>query len=266
MRTASRIGALIVSVVMFGLAGCQAIPVRPKAVDLEDSTGAMGRVQQRKGAGDIYVKLAVAYFNEGQLDIALKKAKTALQVEPYNAEAHNIIALLYNRLGEKRLAEHHFQRGLEFEPRNPYLLNAYGTFLCQEQRIDEADKEFMKALENPLYKTPEVALTNAGICARRIADLSKAEAYFRRALKANPRFPAALIQMGQISYETGEYLSARAYLQRYLEVAQPTPASLWLGIRTERELGDRDAVASYSLSLRNNFPDARETQLLRESE
>ncbi|PUE00444.1 MAG: type IV pilus biogenesis/stability protein PilW [Candidatus Sedimenticola endophacoides] len=268
-RTVKQINTLLViAVVLLLLGGCQSTPSRPGGgvVDLEDSTGEMGEAVQRTGAGDIYVRLAVAYLNEGRLDVALQKAKTALQVEPGNAEAHNVVALIYGRLGEKGLAERHYREGLNIRPRNSYLRNAYGTFLCQEGRFDEADQQFSQALENPLYQTPEVALSNAGICARRIPDDSRAERYLRRALEANPRFAPALIQMGQLSYDNGDHLMARGYLQRYQAVAQATAASLWLGIRTERELGDRNAVASYSMALRNNYPDSREAQLLRESE
>ena len=57
-------------------------------------------------------------------------------------------------------------------------------------------------------------------------------------------------------------LSARAYLQRFLEVSKHTAASLWMGIRIERQLGDKDAIASYKLALRNNFPDSNEATLL----
>ncbi|PLY15617.1 MAG: type IV pilus biogenesis/stability protein PilW [Sedimenticola sp.] len=230
----------------------------------DDSTGGFGRDDQRKGAGDVYVKMAVAYMEDGQIDVALQKARQALSVEPGNAQAHNVIALLFDRLGEDALAERHFNRGMEIQPRNSYLLNAFGTFMCNRQRYTEADELFQKALSNPLYKTPEVALTNAGICSGRIPDIERSETYLRRALEKNPRFAPALIQMGQVSFTAGKYLSARAYLQRYLEVAPHTAASLWLGVRTERELGDRDSEASYSLSLRNNFPDSNEAKLLME--
>ncbi|NNG13883.1 MAG: type IV pilus biogenesis/stability protein PilW, partial [Gammaproteobacteria bacterium] len=40
---------------------------------------------------------------------------------------------------------------------------------------------------------------------------------------------------------------------------------LWLGIQIERKMGDKDAVASYALSLRKQFPDSEEAHLLRES-
>lgn len=229
----------------------------------EDSTGDFGQ-NQTKGAGDIYVKLAVAYMEEGQLDVALRKAKQAINVEPSNAQAHNVIALLYERLGENNLAEQHYVRGLELQPRNSYLLNAYGTFMCNREKYEQADELFQRAVANPLYKTPEIALTNAGICIGRSSDKARSEKYMRMALEKNPRFAPALIQMGLLSYEAGNYLSARAYLQRYSATAAHTAASLWLGVRTERELGDRDSEGSYALRLRNNFPDSQEAKMLME--
>ncbi|MCW8906525.1 MAG: type IV pilus biogenesis/stability protein PilW [Sedimenticola sp.] len=259
---------ILLPVIVLLLSGCQQGAVRPGAPvspDLNDNTGQFGQ-SSRAGVGDVYVKLAIAYMREGQLDVALQKAKRALEVESGNAEGHNVIALLYDRLGEKGLAERHFQRSLKLDPQNSYVLNAYASYLCQQERFDEADKHYLEALKNPLYKTPEVALTNAGICAQRTDQLDKAEAYLRRALTINPKFSAALIQMAQLSFRAGENLSSRAYLQRYLEQAQPTPASLWLGIQNERVLGNQDAVSSYTLMLKNNFPDSREVQLLRDSQ
>jgi type IV pilus assembly protein PilF len=37
---------------------------------------------------------------------------------------------------------------------------------------------------------------------------------------------------------------------------------LWLGVRIERRLGDRNSEASYALQLRNRFPDSREARAL----
>jgi type IV pilus assembly protein PilF len=110
-----------------------------------------------------------------------------------------------------------------------------------------------------------VALTNAGICSGRGGDQRQSEVYLRSALRVNPTFSVALLEMAELSLENAEYLSARGYLQRYLAVAEHTAESLWIGIRTERELGDQDAVASYSLMLNSSFPDSQEALLLRES-
>ena len=71
--------------------------------------------------------------------------------------------------------------------------------------------------------------------------------------------------MAKLSFETGRYLPARGYLQRYVAAAKHTAESLWLGIQIEQQLGDKDAISSYALLLKNTFPDSDQARLLRES-
>jgi len=74
------------------------------------------------------------------------------------------------------------------------------------------------------------------------------------------------MSMGSINYARGNYLSARAYLQRYEAVAEHTAESLWLAIRTEYALRDHQAWGNYALMLRNSFPDSEQYMLLQEWE
>lgn len=252
-----------VIVLVFGLSGCQTTGVMPGGAG--DSTGSLGQTQRKKGTGDVYLRLAIVYMQKGQLGEALQNSKKAVSIDPSNGESHNVMAIIYSRLGENRLAEKHFKRAKSLQPKNPYTLNAYGSFLCGENRFKEADIQFKAALKNPLYKTPEVALTNAGVCARQNKDLDLAEAYLRRALQHNNKFSVALFQMAKVGYETGEFQASRDFLKRYHRVAKFTSKSLWLGIQVEQKLGNRDAVASYSMQLKGSFPDSTEVKLLKDS-
>ena len=126
---------------------------------------------------------------------------------------------------------------------------------------------FVKAAKVPRYPTPAQALENAGACARQIPDFDLAERYLRQALSINPKLAVALYEMAQISFAKNKHLTVRAYLQRYEEVASHTPQSLWLGILTERKLGDQQAAARYAKLLQTQFPDSTEfQQLLDQSE
>jgi type IV pilus assembly protein PilF len=253
----------IVIISVLGLSGCQTTGVRVGGAG-GDATGSLGQ-NKKTGAGEVYVRLAVAYMQKGQLGEALKNIKKGVALDPNNGEGHNVMAIIYSRLGENSLADKHFRKAISLQPKNSYTLNAYGSFLCGQKKFQEADAQFKAALKNPLYKTPEVALTNAGICARQHKDLDLAEAYLRRALQHNKQFSIALFQMAKVSYETGETRAARDFLERFHRVAQRTSESLWLGIQIERKLGDRDAVASYSMQLKGNFPDSTEVKLLKDS-
>lgn len=217
--------------------------------------------QQRKDIAVANVNLGVAYLQQGQYAKALQKLERAKLAKADYAPTYLALGLLYQRTKEPEKADPNFQRSLDLEPNNPSFLNTYASFLCN-QDFEKAEALFLKAANNPLYTTPEHALSNAGTCASKNNQRNKAEEYFRQALERNPRVPPALIQMAEISYDSNDYLSARDYLNRYLKVAKHTAKSLWIGIQVENELGDMDKVSSYVMLLRNQFPDTEEAKLL----
>lgn len=213
----------------------------------------------------VNTQLGLGYLRNGQLDLALERLNTAVTADPNYATAHNGIALVYDRLNRPDKAEEHFKRAIALNPLDSAAQTNYGAFLCQRGRMDEGEKYFMMAVENPLYNKPAMAYTNAGTCKLQADDPVGAETYFRAALEADPRFSLALLNMAQVSYDGGNYLAARAYMQRFEEVSQHNPRSLWLGIRIEEKLGDKDAVSSFAMLLKANYPDSRETRKLIES-
>ena len=226
---------------------------------------AIGVTGSTNEVAEANLKLGIEYLRRGNYDKSLIKLNKALDADPKYPPTHNALGLLYQKLGRPDKAEGYFKRALNLGPNDPRTLNNYGQFLCANNRYDEAEKAFLKAAGNPIYETPEISLTNAGTCALRNNRPDIAENHFRNALKINPKVPLALIRMSHISYDQGNYLSARGYLQRYLEVGSHTASTLWLGIRIEKELGDKNTLSSYALLLRNNFPKSEEAKLLRES-
>jgi len=211
------------------------------------------------------LNLGIEYIRRGEYERALERLEKARLADPGYPLTYNTYGVLYERLGDFKRAEQHFKKALQLDANNSATLNNYGRFLCRRQRPAEAERTFMRSAENPLYETPEIPITNAGTCALGNGNTADAEKHFRRALELNPRIPAALLQMSDLSFRQGKPLPARGYLQRYLEVARHTPQTLWLGIRIEEQLGDKNAVSSYALLLRNSFPDSEEAKLLRES-
>jgi len=214
----------------------------------------------------ISTDLGIEYMRRGRYDIALQKLEKALKFNKYSAIAHNAIAVLYQALKVDDKAELHYKIAIEINPTDSDLLNNYGQFLCKKGKWKEAEKNFLKALENPVYQKPEIPYTNAGLCLLKYNQLAKSESYFRQALQKNPKFPRALYHMAELSYKQRRYEQANSYLKRYDEIAKHTPQSLWLRIRVARGMGNKDAEASYALLLRNSFPDSKETQLLNQSE
>ena len=228
----------------------------------DSSTGNLGSNSQYNDASNVYVKLAYEYLRQGDYTKALKKAKKAVSHGEHNGNAHLVLALVYETLGENDSASAAYRRSLEVDPRNPYALNAYGSYLCKLDEYQESLPYFDKALQNPLYQTPWVALANAGSCARKAGLDDKAEKYLLDALERNPSYPQALYQMAKLRFDQGKYLSTRAYLQRYRDVAQPTAELLYLSILTERKLGNAHQEGSDTLLLKSRFPDSKQARAL----
>ncbi|MDM8566059.1 type IV pilus biogenesis/stability protein PilW [Candidatus Halobeggiatoa sp. HSG11] len=208
------------------------------------------------------VELGIEYMRRGKNDIALQRLKKAIDFCPSFAKGHNAIAVLYERVREVEKSEHHYQQALKYGPNNSDIHSNYGQFLCQQNKWEKAEKHFLKAVSDPVYRIPEIPYTNAGLCALHNKKLDKAEEYLRKALQKNPKFPRALYHMATLNYEQSHYPQANNYLLRYLKIAKHTSQTLWLGIRIERALNNRSKEASYILLLRKNFPDSTEIQLL----
>lgn len=230
------------------LAGCGQNTTRPN--------------QSPSKAAEVNVELGIAYMQQGKKVVAMEKLKKAIDEDPNYTKAHTAIAVLYESLGEYDMADKHFRRALSLDPKNSSAHNNYGGYLCRRGKRDEAVSHFDQAAANPLYDKPEMALTNAALCLARDHQEEREEQYLRQALQRNPFYPMALLNMAKLSLEKENYLSARAYLQRYEGVARHTAESLAIGIEAETKLGDKDAVSSYRLLLKNNFPTSPQAERL----
>lgn len=235
--------ALLLALVL-ALAGCA-------------SDGSSDRGGDMAQAARINTQLGIDYLRQGQLDLAQQKLMRALEQDDDYGPTHTAIAVLYQKQGDLRLAERHYRRALDLDPEDADLHNNFGVFQCGQGRSAEAERYFMQAAQNRRYATPEVAWTNAGMCAKSY-DMARAETSFREALRLNPKFPDALAQMAMISFKAGDWLHTRAFIQRYEAVGKPSAELLWIALRTERELGDQIAAHKYEARLRRDYPNSPE--------
>lgn len=208
-----------------------------------------------------HVDLGAAYLQQGKYEIALSEFNEATQIDPNYAPAYNGLGLVYAALGEDAKADAGYKRAIQLQPRSSESHNNYGSFLCSRKRYDESIKHFLEAVKNPLYSTPNLAYANAGICSARKNDIKTAEIYLIKALEIQPLTHSAATQLAEIQFNRGEATTAKQTLQNAL-VASPSAETLWLGIKIERALGDKDNVSSYALQLRQQYPNSEQTRML----
>jgi len=201
-------------------------------------------------AANINVELAIGYLQEGRVELALEKVERALDQNPRSAPAHSVAGVIKERVGRMDEARTHYERSVRLDPDNGDLLNNYGQFLCKMGDYDEAVDNFARAIEQPFYETPQVALGNACFCQYKAGELANAEAFCRQAIDADPRYGDAY------------YLLSRAFLQRYQAIGPDTPATLSLCVKIERAMNDREAANDCQQTLKRNYPDSPEAREL----
>ncbi|HYE34080.1 type IV pilus biogenesis/stability protein PilW [Methylocaldum sp.] len=207
---------------------------------------------------EVYVQKGVQYMEAGNYQVALQDLTRATELDGRNSEAYNALAVLYQRLDQPADAEQQFKKALSANSDNFGVRNNYGRFLCAQGQYAEAMSQFQTVIGSKLYNSPWIALTNAGLCARSAGKKADAEQYLRQALEYDSRFPPALLEMAELSRETGQHMSARAFLERYHAVAAPDPRSLWVGMETEAALGNFRTAKEYAKTLRTRFPGSKE--------
>lgn len=214
--------------------------------------------ENRRKSAKSNTALGQMYMERGQNEVAFGKLKKALAEDPDYAPAHTVMAVLYQRLGEMELAGKHYRLAYDADPKGGDVNNNYGTYLCKTGKTKEAVSHFMKALDDPFYSSPAVALSNAGSCALGAGDIAAADTYLRKALRIDPTFPDTLLAMARLSYAEGSYLQARAFIQRYETAAQHTASTLLLAYRLEIALHDDAASDAYMFTLESNFSDSKQ--------
>lgn len=231
------------------LVGCAGTPNGQDGSDSGNETSARHRAR-------IHTDLGAGYYAQRNMAVALEEFTTAVRIDPSYAQAHNGLGLVYAVLREDEKADASFRKALQLDAANSESHNNYGTFLCSRNRVDESIKEFLAALKNPLYTTPETAWLNAGICALKKGDDKTAETYLQNALSGQPNLRSAHYHLASIAYGRGEFQRANTHIQQALQFPEPTPEMALLGLRVARAIGDRNAEASLALLLRNKFPNS----------
>lgn len=200
------------------------------------------------------LQMGVRYLDLGMLKIAKEKLELAYDLDSDNAEINNALAVLHERIEQYDSARYHYQEAMELNPDDAGIKNNYGRFLCEQGNYEEGLSLLEQASKMPLNSRKWLALTNIGLCYQRQDRQQQAERAFRQALRIKPDYAPALSEMQQISYRQRNYLSARAFLERYLSVSEHTPQTLWIAYQTERALGNRELTAKYRQALLTSFP------------
>lgn len=210
----------------------------------------------------VRLQLAAGYYQKGQVDVAIKEATDATELDPGLAGAFGLLGLIYMDMDRNDQAEDDFRHALRLDPNNPDLNNNFGWFLCRTHREREALPYFDRAAGDHQYTTPAMALQNAGICLMQVNDNDHAEGYLMRAFQADASSPVAKFQLARLYLRTHRPDRAQFYYELLSKSADPNAQMLWLGVRVAHARSDLRMQHRLGEELRSRFPSSPEAALL----
>lgn len=228
-----------------------------------DGSKPLKQEDPKLAAAKANVQLGTAYLQQGNFPVAKEKLERSLKQNPKDPDVHTSLGWLYDRTGETKLAEQHFREALRLAPDKPDLINNYATILCKNGRVDEGVEKFSSVAVSKYYRTPEVALTNAGVCLRSAKRPDEAQVKFAAAIKARPNYSEATVQLAGLYLERENLADARKVVDTYINAFRPDPDVLLAAVRVARAQNDTVAEEKFSRTLRLEFPDSTQARALK---
>jgi type IV pilus assembly protein PilF len=206
----------------------------------------------------IRLELAVAYFEQGQTTIALDELKLSIAADPTYSEAYGLRGLIYMRLNDFRFSEESFKKALNMNPRDANTMHNLGWLLCQEARYPEAEQYFLHALSNPQYGERAKTFRAKGLCQARAGARAEAELSLLKSYEFDAGNPVTAYNLALLLFQRNDFVRAQFYVRRLNNTELANAESLWLGVRIEHRMENREAMLQLAAQLMKRFPQSRE--------
>lgn len=199
----------------------------------------MKRIDQRRNFGLLFVicamlmapgcvtqdkiKKANGHYQEGLASIegdrqqAFVSFQKAIQLNPKHKEAHYSLGHLYALQGRYDDAEREFQTAAHIDGNYSEAHNYLGQVYARQKRWPQAIRSYRRALENPLYATPDIVRFNLGVALAQEREYDAAAQAFEDALLVSPSSvpaPAIYLELGRVYAKIGDDAKARDALSR----------------------------------------------------
>lgn len=224
----------------------------------QDKLGAHGAKPDFRKAALLNVEMGEEYLAQGQIARAKQKFVHALELQPKLPDAYSSFGYFYETVGDLNEAENHYKQAIVYGNAEGKFYNNYATFLCRQQRYNEADLAFNRALHDKKYLKIAEVYANAGLCAMQQPDLVKAREYLSTALKRDPQLVNVNLELAQLELAAHNYPIARMHLDAFNAKQEPTAKSLWLSLQIDKRTNNAEAAANTALNLKTRFPNSAE--------
>jgi len=221
-------------------------------------------VQNQANRNDMAVtriSLGLGYLKMGNMPQAKQNLEKAKKFAPEMVQVHTAFAHYYEVVGEQQLTVESYEKALSIKSDDADTLNNYGVYLCRQGQLENAEKQFLKAIAVPSYLLVAKSYENLTLCFLKEDHFDKAEMYLNKAIMHSPSSASTLFQMVRLQYAMGEYQQAKLFEQRFEKVTHRfTPESLALAFKVYTKLDQKRIAKNYGAMLVKMYPQSWEAQ------
>ena len=207
----------------------------------------------------IRLELAMGYFEQGQTTTALDELKQAIATDPTYGDAYSLRGLIYMRLNEFRVADESFRKALALSPKDSNIMHNLGWLLCQQAKYSEAQQLFTQALSNIHYVERAKTFRALGLCQLKAEQRAEAEQSLLKSYEFDAGNPITAYNLANLLFLRGDFVRAQFYVRRLNNSELANAESLWLGVKVERRLDNKEAMQQLATQLVKRYPKSMET-------
>ncbi|MCB1043481.1 MAG: tetratricopeptide repeat protein [Acidobacteria bacterium] len=156
-------------------------------------------------------KVGCAYINDHNYIEAIDYIKRAIEIDDHNFRYHHWLGLAYMLNGQASEALTEFQNALTINPESTDSLNNMAIIEIEQGNYDQAYQYLKKVIQDSSYGQPQLAYFNLGLCLLNQEKYDQAVAAFEQAVRVEPQFFRAYLQIAEIHAVNGEFNKALEY-------------------------------------------------------
>jgi len=183
------------------------LPDNPHPSLVELIAGLEAATKKTPNDADAWYQLGLAYAEYRQEDKAVPALQAAVKINPDNALMWtNLSCLLYRQPFDSTITEDAFRTSTRLDPTNLDALNDYAAFLRNRAMYDKARIVLDKA--QVLFPNSKQLWNGLGLLNMYQAQYGEAESDFQKALKIDPTYGVAYVNLGYLQYSNRKYEEA----------------------------------------------------------
>ncbi len=188
---------------------------------------------------DIILLLARVSMSQNYFEDAIPLLESGIKLAPKRADLHAALGESYFMADRVEKAIDEFMRLVDLNPSAPSYASL-GLSYRHLGRFDESKKYFQEGLKLDSHNAS--CLFNLGYIEERKGNQTTAEQFFQQALKSNPNFSEALLELANLRIGEQKFQEAEVLLKRYVKVSRDPASGYYKLAMVERSLHQTTAA------------------------